>query len=145
MGLLSRSAFDHSMNYRSIVAFGTVRKVVDPVEKIESLRVISEHVNPGRRAEVRPPNQRELKATTVLEFSVDEVSSKVRSGPPLDDESEYGWRVWAGVLPLETRSLLPIADGELLDGVALPDYVLRYDARLIGGASHAADRNSLRV
>jgi uncharacterized protein len=130
--VLSRSAFDHSMNYRSVVAFGMAKKIADPVEKIESLRVISEHIIPGRWAEVRGPSENELKATTVLEFSIDEASAKVRGGPPLDDENDYGLAVWAGVLPLEMRSGLPIPDDKLIAGVALPDYVLRYDARLCG-------------
>jgi uncharacterized protein len=133
--VLSRSAFDHSMNYRSVVAFGTATKIMDPVKKVESLRVISEHLIPGRWADVRGPSDSELNATTVLEFFIDEVSSKIRSGPPLDDESDYGWPVWAGVLPLEIRSQPAIPDDQLVDGVALPDYVRRYDARFVGRAS----------
>ena len=132
--VLSRSAFDHSMNYRSVVAFGTARKVADPEQKIKSLRVISEHLIAGRWEEVRGPSEKELKATTVLEFSIDEASSKVRSGPPLDDEDDYGLPVWAGVLPLEIRSRPPIPDDKLVEGVTLPDYVRRYDTRLEGGA-----------
>jgi nitroimidazol reductase NimA-like FMN-containing flavoprotein (pyridoxamine 5'-phosphate oxidase superfamily) len=128
--VLSRCAFDHSMNYRSVVAFGTARKVLDPEPKIKALRVISEHLIAGRWAEVRGPNDKELKATTVLEFSIEEASSKVRSGPPLDDESDYGLAVWAGILPLETKSRPPIPDGKLVDGVTVPEYVQRYDARL---------------
>src|SRR5713226_4627887 len=128
--VLSRSAFDHSMNYRSVVTFGTARKVLDPEEKIKSLRVISEHLIAGRWAEVRGPSEKELKATTVLEFSIEEASSKVRSGPPLDDESDYGLAVWAGVLPLVVRSGPPIPDDKLLEGVPLPEYVRCYDARL---------------
>jgi nitroimidazol reductase NimA-like FMN-containing flavoprotein (pyridoxamine 5'-phosphate oxidase superfamily) len=85
--VLSRSAFDHSMTYRSVVAFGMAKKIVDPIEKADSLRAISEHLIPGRWAEVRGPSESELKATTVLEFFIDEISSKVRSGPPLDNES----------------------------------------------------------
>jgi uncharacterized protein len=130
--VLSRSAFDHSMNYRSVVAFGTAIKVLDPVKKVESLRVISEHLIPRRWTEVRGPSEKELKATTVLEFSIDEVSSKIRSGPPLDHENDYGWPVWAGVLPLEIRAQTPIPDDQLLKGIALPSYVLRYDARSVG-------------
>lgn len=130
--VLSRSAFDHSMNYRSVVAFGTAKKIIDPIEKIESLRVIAEHLIPGRWAEVRGPSEKDLKATTVLEFLIEEVSSKVRSGPPLDDENDYGFPVWAGVLPLELRSRPAIPDDKLVEGVALPDYVLHYDARLGG-------------
>ncbi len=128
--VLSRSAFDHSINYRSVVTFGTARKVVDPEEKIKSLRVISEHLIAGRWAEVRGPSEKELKATTVLEFSIEEASSKVRSGPPLDDESDYGLAVWAGVLPLVVRSGPPMPDDKLLGGVPLPEYVRCYDARL---------------
>lgn len=137
--VLSRSAFDHSMNYRSVVAFGTAKKIVDPVDKIESLRVISEHLIPGRWAEVRGPSESELRATSVLEFSIDEVSSKVRSGPPLDDQKDYGLPVWAGVLPLEVRPRAPIPDKNLLEGVALPDYVLHYDARVHGRARHSSN------
>lgn len=130
--VLSRSAFDHSMNYRSVVAFGTARKIVDPEQKVKSLRVISEHLIAGRWAEVRGPSDEELKATTVLEFSIEEASSKVRSGPPLDDESDYGLPVWAGVLPLEIRSRLPIPDSKSIKDVTLPDYVRRFDARING-------------
>lgn len=130
--VLSRCAFDHSMNYRSVVAFGTARKIVDPEQKVKSLRVISEHLIAGRWAEVRGPSDKELKATTVLEFSIEEASSKVRSGPPLDDESDYGLPVWAGVLPLEIRSRLPIPDSKSIKDVTLPDYVRRFDARING-------------
>jgi len=130
--VLSRSAFDHSMNYRSIVAFGTARKVVDPEQKVKSLRVISEHLIAGRWVDVRGPSDKELKATTVLEFSIEEASSKVRNGPPLDDESDYGLPVWAGVLPLEIKSRPPIPDDKLVEGITLPDYVRRYDTRLAG-------------
>jgi uncharacterized protein len=94
--VLSRSAFDHSMNYRSIIAFGTARKVVDPEQKVKALRVISEHLIAGRWADVRGPSEKELKATTVLGFSIDEASSKVRNGPPLDVESDYGCRYGLG-------------------------------------------------
>src|SRR5579862_2427838 len=127
--VLSRSAFDHSMNYRSVVAFGTASKIADPARKFDSLRIISEHLIRGRWAEVRKPSESELKATSVLEFSIEEASAKARSGPPLDDEDDYGLPVWAGVLPLKTRSGSPIADDRLVGGVAVPDYVLRYDAR----------------
>jgi nitroimidazol reductase NimA-like FMN-containing flavoprotein (pyridoxamine 5'-phosphate oxidase superfamily) len=138
--VLSRSAFDHSMNYRSVVAFGTARKVMDPEQKIKSLRVISEHLIAGRWAEVRGPSDQELKATTVLEYSIEEASSKVRSGPPLDDESDYGWKVWAGVLPLEMKSRLPIPDEGLVKGVTVPEYVQRYDDRLSGRQDAQVER-----
>jgi nitroimidazol reductase NimA-like FMN-containing flavoprotein (pyridoxamine 5'-phosphate oxidase superfamily) len=138
--VLSRSAFDHSMNYRSVVAFGMAKKIVDPVEKIMSLRVISEHLIPGRWAEVRGPSESELNATSVLGFSIDEASAKVRSGPPLDNEKDYGSPVWAGVLPLELRSKPAVPDEKLIDGVALPDSILSYDARLDGTTWHSSNR-----
>jgi hypothetical protein len=130
--VLARSAFDHSMNYRSVVAFGKARKIADAGERIKSLRVISEHLIAGRWKEIREPSEKELKATTVLEFLIEEASSKVRSGPPLDDESDHGFPVWAGVLPLEIRSRPPIPDAKLIEGVAVPDYVRSYNARLDG-------------
>src|SRR5580700_2804133 len=131
--VLSRSAFDHSLNYRSVVAFGTARKVMDPEQKIKSLRVISEHLIAGRWAEVRGPSEKELKATTVLEFSIDEASAKVRAGPPLDNENDYDLPVWAGVIPLEIASRPPMPDDRLIEGVPVPEYVQRYYERLIGG------------
>ena len=133
--VLSRSAFDHSMNYRSVVAFGKARPIADPAQKIKSLRVISEHLIAGRWADVRGPSEKELKATMVLEFWMEEASSKVRDGPPLDEENDYALPVWAGVLPLEIRSRPPIPDRRVINGVPLPGYVQRYDARLKGGAS----------
>ena len=138
--VLSRSAFDHSMNYRSVVAFGMAKKVIDPVGKIESLRIISDHLMLGRWADVRGPSESELKATSVLEFSIDEASAKVRTGPPLDDENDFGLPVWAGVLPLEMRPRAPIPDHKLISGVAVPDYVLRYEARLDGAFLHSSKR-----
>ena len=128
--VLARSAFDHSMNYRSVVAFGTARKVAEPEYKLKALRIISEHLIAGRWEDVREPSQKESKATTVLEFSIEEASSKVRSGPPLDDESDYGLPVWAGILPLEIKSRPPVPDDRLVEGVTVPDYVRRFDARL---------------
>jgi uncharacterized protein len=128
--VLARSAFHHSMNYRSVVAFGTARKIGDPEQKIKSVHVISEHLIAGRWKDVRGPSDKELKATTVLEFSIEEASSKVRSGPPLDDESDYGLSVWAGVLPLQIKSGSAVPDDRLVDGVRLPEYVQGYDTRL---------------
>lgn len=130
--VLARSAFHHSMNYRSVVAFGSARKIADPGQKVESLRIISEHIIPGRWADVRKPSEKELKATTVLEFSISEASSKVRSGPPLDDENDYDLPVWAGILPLAITSRPPVPDDRLIKGVTLPDYVRRYDSRING-------------
>ena len=128
--VLSRSAFDHSMNYRSVVAFGTARRIADPAQKIRSLRVISEHLITGRWKDVGGTTEHELKSTKVLEFSIEEASSKVRSGPPLDDESDYGFPVWAGVLPLEMKPGQPIPDEHLVKELPVPDYVRNYDSRL---------------
>lgn len=130
--VLARSAFHHSMNYRSVVAFGTARSIAEPVQKLEALRIISEHLVPGRWKQVRRPNERELTATTVLEFSIDEASAKVRTGPAVDDADDYGFPVWAGVLPLATRCSAPIPDERLENGMELPDYVRLYDVRLSG-------------
>jgi hypothetical protein len=127
------------MNYRSVVALGTARKVVDPQRKMKCLRVISEHLIAGRWAEVREPSDKELKATTVLEFSIEEASSKVRSGPPLDDESDYGLAVWAGVSPLEIKSRPPVPDDQLVAGVSVPEYVRRCDARLNGRTGYSSN------
>ncbi len=137
--VLARSAFHHSMNYRSVVAFGTARKIADPEQKMKSLRVISDHLIAGRWKDVRPPSEKELRATTVLEFLIDEASSKVRSGPPLDNEDDYRLPMWAGVLPLEIKSRRAIPDDRLINGVIVPDYVGQYDARLNGGTNHASN------
>jgi hypothetical protein len=130
--VLARSAFHHSMNYRSVVAFGTARRIEEPEQKIEALRIISEHLVPGRWKDVRGPNEQELKATKALEFLIDEASAKVRSGPAVDDAGDYEFPVWAGVLPLAMRCEAPIPDDRLADGIELPDYVRLYDTRLNG-------------
>jgi nitroimidazol reductase NimA-like FMN-containing flavoprotein (pyridoxamine 5'-phosphate oxidase superfamily) len=132
--VLSRSAFDYSMNYRSVVAFGMARKVEDPVIKLKVLRVMAEHVMAGRWAEVRGPSAKELNATTVLNFAIDEASSKQRSGPPQDDEGDAAQAVWAGVLPLELSPRSPIPDDGLVPGVEVPPYVLNHAARLRRGS-----------
>ena len=124
--VLARSAFHHSMNYRSVVAFGTARKIGDPAEKREALRVISEHVIRGRWNDVRGPVENELKATSVLEFTIEEASAKIRTGPPLDDEEDYALPMWAGVLPLELTAKAPISDARVAAGVQVPEYVRRY-------------------
>jgi nitroimidazol reductase NimA-like FMN-containing flavoprotein (pyridoxamine 5'-phosphate oxidase superfamily) len=135
--VLSQSAFHHSMNYRSVVSFGTARSIEEPVQKIEALRIISEHVVPGRWKDVRAPSEQELRATKVLKFSIDEASAKVRTGPPLDGEGDYGFPVWAGVLPLAMRCEAPIPDERLADGIEAPDYVRLYDVRLNGATKQS--------
>jgi nitroimidazol reductase NimA-like FMN-containing flavoprotein (pyridoxamine 5'-phosphate oxidase superfamily) len=121
--VLARSAFHHSMNYRSVVAFGTAKKIADAGEKTRALHVISEHVLKGRWKDVRGPTEQELKATAVLRFAIDEASAKVRQGPPLDEEEDYSLPVWAGVLPLKLMAEEPVADPRMIEGVEEPEYV----------------------
>jgi len=111
--VLARSAFHHSMNYRSVVIFGTAKAVTDEAEKSEALRLFTEHVVPGRWEQIRWPTAQELKATTVLSLPIEEASAKVRTGPPLDDEEDYAMTVWAGVLPLKLTKGAPVADPRL--------------------------------
>jgi uncharacterized protein len=123
--VLARSAFHHSMNYRSVVAFGTARKLADPAEKTRALHVISEHLIAGRWSDVRGPSAKELTATSVLEFAIEEASAKVRTGPPADDEDDYALPVWAGILPLQLEAKPPIPDSRLINGIEPPDYIER--------------------
>jgi nitroimidazol reductase NimA-like FMN-containing flavoprotein (pyridoxamine 5'-phosphate oxidase superfamily) len=127
--VLARSAFHHSVNYRSVVIFGTARVVEDREGKLEALRVFTEHVAPGRWQEVRPPSDKELQATIVLALSLQEVSAKVRTGPPVDDEEDYALPVWAGVLPLSLTPGPPVPDGRSPAGIEVPAYVRRYDRK----------------
>jgi uncharacterized protein len=127
--VLARSAFHHSMNYRSVVIFATATVVEDEPTKREALRAFTEHIAPGRWREVRPPTESELKATTVLAIPLEEVSAKVRTGPPLDDEDDYALPVWAGVLPLKLRPERPVADSRLSASIEVPRCVRLYDRR----------------
>jgi nitroimidazol reductase NimA-like FMN-containing flavoprotein (pyridoxamine 5'-phosphate oxidase superfamily) len=124
--VLARSAFHHSMNYRSVVVLGVAVEVSDPDEKREALNAIVEHVVPGRSTEARPPTPPELAATTVLRIALDEVSAKVRSGPPLDDEEDYGWPCWAGEIPLRLTALAPVNDPRLVAGIEAPAWAKNY-------------------
>jgi nitroimidazol reductase NimA-like FMN-containing flavoprotein (pyridoxamine 5'-phosphate oxidase superfamily) len=124
--VLARSAFHHSMNYRSVVLFGNGSPVADESNKLDVLRCLSEHLIRGRWADVRAPNASELKGTLVVEIPIDEVSAKVRTGPPLDDEEDYALPVWAGVLPLRVTALTPLADPRLPAGFAVPNYATEY-------------------
>ena len=119
--VLARSAFHHSMNYRSVVVFGRARLVTDRDEKLEALRAFTDHVVPGRWAEVRTPNDHELNATKVLALTLDEASAKVRTGPPIDDEEDYSLPVWAGVVPVRMEVGEPVADGRVLPDVTVID------------------------
>jgi nitroimidazol reductase NimA-like FMN-containing flavoprotein (pyridoxamine 5'-phosphate oxidase superfamily) len=124
--VLARSAFHHSVNYRSVVILGTARLVEDPAEKMEALRIFTEHVMKGRWDDVRQPNEQELKATTVLALPLDEVSAKVRTGGPIDDEADYALPGWAGVLPLETIAKPPQPDARLKSDTPIPAYLKNY-------------------
>ena len=127
--VLARAAFDHSVNYRSVVIFGKAAMVEDADAKREALRLFTEHVIPGRWQEVRPPTEKELQATTVLAIPLEEVSAKVRTGSPIDAEADYAIPVWAGVLPLELTTSTPIADERLPQGIEVPEYVRKYTRR----------------
>ena len=127
--VLARSAFHHSMNYRSVVIFGKAAVIDDPATKLEALRAFTEHVAPGRWREIRPPSAKELQVTTVLAIPLREVSAKVRTGPPMDDEEDYTRPVWAGVLPLSSTTGEPLPDDRLPAGIDVPEYLRRYDRK----------------
>lgn len=126
--VLARSAFHHSMNYRSAVVFGKATLVADD-KKNEALMAISEHLIKGRWQEVRQPNAKELKATKVLEIPIDEASAKIRTGGPVDDKEDYELDIWAGVLPLQTQVLEPIDDEKLKEGIKVTESVSRYGSK----------------
>jgi nitroimidazol reductase NimA-like FMN-containing flavoprotein (pyridoxamine 5'-phosphate oxidase superfamily) len=124
--VLARSAFHHSLNYRSVVVFGRARIVEDEGEKMEALRVFTDHVMRGRWEESRQPNQKELRATTVLSLSLVEASAKIRTGPPIDDEEDMTRDVWAGELPLHITTGEAVPDPQLQEGIELPQYIRGY-------------------
>lgn len=119
--VLARSAFHHSLNYRSVVVIGNARLVDDPEEKLRALRWITNHVAPRRWEEVRAPNALELRQSSVLAVPLQEVSAKIRSGPPVDDEEDYSLPIWAGVVPVSTLLGEPVDDGRVPAGVAAID------------------------
>ena len=127
--VLARSIFNHSMNYRSVVVLGKATLVDDSKEKIDALRLLSEHIIPGRWADSRQPNERELKATSILRVPIEEFSAKVRRGPVVDDEEDYSFPTWAGVVPLETKAGTPIDDSRLLPGQTAPAYARQYSRK----------------
>lgn len=124
--VLARSAFHHSMNYRSAMIFGRAKIVSDEGEKLEALRAFTEHLVPGRWKDARQPSENELKATLVLSLLIDEASAKIRSGAPIDDEADYELDVWAGVIPLRLEAGVPVDDTKLKEGIAVPDYASTY-------------------
>jgi len=127
--VLARSIFNQSMNYRSVVVLGTAAPVEDPAEKFEALRLLSEHILPGRWGEVRQPTEKELKATLVMRLPITEFSAKVREGPPIDDEEDYAFPAWAGVIPLTIAAGEPIPDPELEPLREAPIYAQHYSRK----------------
>jgi nitroimidazol reductase NimA-like FMN-containing flavoprotein (pyridoxamine 5'-phosphate oxidase superfamily) len=124
--VLARSAFHHSMNYRSVVVFGRARVVEDEDEKMKALHAFTDHVMRRRWEESRQPNGKELRATMVLALSLTEASAKIRTGPPIDDEEDYELPVWAGVLPLHLATGEAVPDPQLHGSIELPQYIHDY-------------------
>ncbi|HKV36594.1 MAG TPA: pyridoxamine 5'-phosphate oxidase family protein [Pyrinomonadaceae bacterium] len=124
--VLARSAFHHSMNYRSVLVFGHATLVDDPKEKYDALVALSEHIVRGRWADVREPNEQEMIQTTVLCLPMEEASAKIRTGPPLDDEEDYSLPMWAGIIPLKLVAGDPINDPRLSAEIPVPDYAAHY-------------------
>lgn len=124
--VLARSAYHHSMNYRSVVLFGQAEQVRELDEKMIALKAFTEHVMKGRWDEVRSPNDAELANTVVLSLPITEASAKIRTGPPIDDPADYDLPVWAGVLPLVQQSGSPIADPKMPSDIPMPSNVLAY-------------------
>jgi nitroimidazol reductase NimA-like FMN-containing flavoprotein (pyridoxamine 5'-phosphate oxidase superfamily) len=124
--VLARSAMHHSMNYRSVVLFGRASPVDDPAEKRAVLQALTDHLVPGRWADVRVPSDQELQRTRVVSVPIQEASAKVRTGPPVDDEADYALPVWAGVVPLRLAAGSPIADPRLEPGVPPPGHAAHY-------------------
>jgi nitroimidazol reductase NimA-like FMN-containing flavoprotein (pyridoxamine 5'-phosphate oxidase superfamily) len=124
--VLARSAFHHSMNYRSVVVLGVAVEVTGDAERMQALEAIVEHIVRGRWADIRWPTETELKATLVLRLPIDEASAKVRQGPPIDDEEDYALACWAGELPLRLIPQSPVADPRLDAGIAPPPAVRDY-------------------
>ena len=128
--VLARSVFNHSMNYRSVVALGKATLVDDAEEKIAALRAFTEKILPGRWDDARQPNEKELKATSILRLPLSEVSAKMRIGDVQDDEEDYALAVWAGVLPIRLTASEPIRDGRCDARLAVPTPVANFDKRL---------------
>ncbi len=124
--VLARAPFHSSINYRSVVIFGVPRIVADPDEKWRALEMLTDHVTAGRWADCRLPTPKEVKGTLVAAVPITEVSAKVRTGPPGDDEEDYGLPLWAGVIPLRLEAGEPIPDPRLVEGVELPAYLAGY-------------------
>jgi uncharacterized protein len=124
--VLARSVFNHSMNYRSVVALGKATLVEAPDEKLDALRAFTEKILPGRWEDARQPNEKELKATSILKLELTEVSAKIRSGPVQDDEEDYALPVWAGIVPLRLQVEPPIRDERCDPAIPTPAYASNY-------------------
>lgn len=134
--VLARSGFNSSINYRSVVIMGKAVPVTDPEEKNRVLYLFSEHLLPGRWAEIREPSENELRQTSVLAIDLNEVSAKVRTGPPHDDEPDYALPVWAGVLPTEMKFGEPLPDPKLTNGAGVPEYVRKASRKKTNHEGH---------
>ena len=124
--VLARSAFHHSVNYRSVVILGTATLVTDPAEKFAVMKGLIDHVAPGRWDHIRHPNEKELAATSVLSIPIVEASAKLRSGDPLDDEADYALPIWAGQIPFAMKTLTPVADARVDASIPIPAHVTEY-------------------
>lgn len=124
--VLARSAFHHSMNYRSVVMLGHATLISDSAEKVKALEAFTEHIVRGRWNDVRLPTEAELKATTVLALPLAEVSAKIRTGPPKDDAEDYQLPIWAGIVPLTITQGTPVGDPRLSAGLEPPSYAKKY-------------------
>lgn len=127
--VLARSIFNHSMNYRSVVVLGTATAIENREEKLAALQSLSEHILPGRWKDTRHPNEQELKATSILQLPIQEFSAKVRQGPVIDDEEDYSFPTWAGIIPLSMVGQAPVDDSRLLEGITAPKYAKEYSRR----------------
>jgi uncharacterized protein len=124
--VLARSVFNHSMNYRSVVALGQTTLIEDPAEKLQALQAFTEKLIPGRWNDARQPNEKELKATSILKLPLTEVSAKVRTGAVEDDPEDYALPVWAGVIPLRLVADLPVRDERCDPSIPTPAYASNY-------------------
>ena len=125
--VMARSAFHHSMNYRSVVVMGKGREVVEREERLQVLEALVEHVCAGRVRDARPPNEAELRQTLVIAIPLAEASAKIRSGPAADEEEDYALPIWAGIIPLALTPFAPVDDERLVAGVSTPEYATRYE------------------
>ena len=123
--VLARSVFHHSMNYRSVIIFGKGVEITDDKQKMKALKAVTDHILPGRWNDARKPNEKELRATSVISVKIDEASAKIRTGPPKDEEQDYSLPVWAGVIPFTQKPSKPVDDPILTKGISIPDYISR--------------------